>query len=59
MDRILADKIYFAHVWNEINHVRAQWNQVISQIDDPALYHKSVRLQKLYMPFYQAQAFIF
>ncbi|MGM9451987.1 methyl-accepting chemotaxis protein [Legionella bozemanae] len=50
------DKVYFAHIWNEITHVRDQWDRVISKLDDPKLQHEWSKLQELYLPFYQAQA---
>ncbi|WP_392536699.1 methyl-accepting chemotaxis protein [Legionella sp. 227] len=52
------DKVYFAHLWNEINHVRGQWDRVMRQLDDPKLQHEWAKLQELYVPFYQAQASI-
>ncbi|CAM2775166.1 TPA: methyl-accepting chemotaxis protein [Legionella pneumophila] len=50
------DKVYFAHIWNEITHVRDQWDRVIRKLDDPKLRHEWSKLQELYLPFYQAQA---
>ncbi|MCW8410679.1 methyl-accepting chemotaxis protein [Legionella sp. PATHC035] len=52
------DKVYFAHIWNEINHVRGQWDRVMRQLDNPKLQHEWGKLQALYVPFYQAQASI-
>lgn len=50
------DKVYVAHIWNEITHVRDQWDRVIRKLDDPKLRHEWSKLQELYLPFYQAQA---
>lgn len=52
------DKVYFAHIWNEITHVRDQWDRVMRQLDDPKLQHEWGKLQELYLSFYQAQASI-
>ncbi|HAT4482021.1 TPA: hypothetical protein I9282_002870 [Legionella pneumophila] len=52
------DKVYFAHIWNEINRVRGQWDRVMRQLDNPKLQHEWGKLQELYVPFYQAQVSI-
>ena len=49
------DKIHFAHIWRNINKVRAQWNQVIHSLDNKEFQQEWDKLEKLYLPLYQVQ----
>ena len=43
------DKIHFAHIWRNINKVRAQWNQVIHSLDNKEFQQEWDKLEKLWL----------
>ncbi|HHF7367686.1 TPA: methyl-accepting chemotaxis protein [Legionella bozemanae] len=51
-------KEHLTHLWNEINEIRNQWDQVMHSLGDKELQEKWDKLQELYIPLYDAQTSI-
>ncbi len=52
------DKMRFKRLWNEINTMRNQWDQVVHMLDDRKLEIEWDKLQELYLPLYEIQSSI-